>query len=116
MRECKHLEHKHGGKIVAIAAIGHDTIEGVGDWYYVGTVDFDGDGHRSVNVVIPAWALCYDGTEEGRAEWASLSKLLIDYLNDAGTWHDDRCTRKGRCYWWTPHKPTGRVEVAEVTQ
>lgn len=104
-----HLMHAHGGTILSVDAIGHNTIDGTADWWFECRVRFDGDQFVSLNIKVPPHALCTDGSPEGAEALQSLRRLMAEYLDAEGTWHDDRWTRDGRCYWWTPQKKAGRL-------
>lgn len=100
------LQHRHGGTITAVHAIGHDTHKGVADWFFVGDVQWL-DGSSSKRLRIAPFALGHNSTPAGEAECNRLHGLLTDYLRDVGTWHDAKRKRDGRVYSWTPKEPTG---------
>ena len=99
------LEHKHGGTITALTHIGHQTHRGVADWFFVGDVEWH-DGSKSKSIEIAPWALC--GTPE---EVAPHTRMLSEYLEREGKWHDTKSKRDGRVYSWIPDKPEGRVAL-----
>jgi len=104
----KGLMHRHGGDILAVAAIGHETYKGVADWFFVGDVKW-ADGTESKGHRIAPHALVY---EADNAEGRQLHLLLSDYLIRNGQWHDAKHKRDGRVYHWTPTEPNGSEPVA----
>jgi hypothetical protein len=105
------LLHRHGGEVTALTHVGHNTQEGVADWFFVGNVVWF-DGSKSDAVEISPMMLCADDAE-GHARVLRLSKALNEYLEGAGAWHDAKYKRDGRAYTWTPKAKTGRAELKE---
>lgn len=108
----KHLQHRHGGTITALYAVGHETFKGVADWFYIGDVRWT-DGTTSVRTRIAPFALCINGEDgdDARDEINAASDALNAYLCYVGDWHDAKHKRDGRVYHWTPHKPTGEQRL-----
>lgn len=105
-----HLQHRHGGKIVALHAVAHTTFKGVASWHFVGDVDWSDDG-SSRGVEIAPWAVCYDQANPvAKAEGDGVHQRMTDYLSKAGQWHDQKFHRDGRAYSWTPFDKDGREE------
>ena len=105
------LPHKHGGTIETITAIEHETYKGVASWEFRGRVTW-ADGTVSESAHIAPWAVCCDNAvDEQLALWRKLSKMLHDYLDKHGEWHDAKHKRDGRVYNWTPKKPKHSEEV-----
>jgi hypothetical protein len=102
----KYLEHKHGGRITEISAVGHDTYKKVAEWFYIGTVKWS-DGTQSADLRIAPWAVCYDhANPEARFEYDHMSDVLNEHLREKGKWHER--TPRGN---WTPTEKTGRTEI-----
>lgn len=106
----KGLTHRHGGIVTQVTHVGHETHGSVADWFFIGNVDWS-DGSASKAVHIPPFALCHDGTEEGRELCNDLHGRMSDYLARVGTWHDMKHKRDGRCYSWTPEAKSGSEAV-----
>jgi hypothetical protein len=87
----KHIEHRHGGKITEIGGISHrigkpEDGRSTDHWFYVGTVVWT-EGKASIGREIAPFELATD-TEEGRQEINLLSRALMEYLADKGTWNE----------------------------
>lgn len=105
-----HLEHKYGGSITSIDAVGHATNDGVAYWFYRGNVEWK-DGGKSVGTEIPPWAVCFDhDIPEAHAEYGTVSERLNGYLGEHGKWHDTKF-KKGYAVSWTPKKKEFSVAV-----
>lgn len=105
------LTHRHGGTITAIHAVGHQTIKGVADWYFIGDVEWQ-DGTKSKATQISPVAVCCDSAvDEQMAKWKRLHKVLNDYLESAGAWHEPKHKRDGRVFSWTPKAKEGSEPV-----
>lgn len=108
-----HLKHRHGGTITTVHAVGHETVSGVAEWFFLGDVQWN-DGTVSKRTRIAPFALGHDSTPEGNVECAELHGALTDYLSTEGQWHDMKHKRDGRAYSWTPHRPKGERQIAGV--
>lgn len=107
--------HRGGGVITSISAIAHDTYKKVASWHFIGNVKWQ-DGSASQELQIHPSSVCYDDTiQDSKIKVHGLMDELTDYLNHHGTWHDDKHTRDGRVYRWTPHKPEHREEITPVS-
>lgn len=96
------LQHKHGGRIVNISAVGHVLRNGVADWFYVGDVEWS-DGGKSENTEIPPYAVCFDQNDkDAQEEHSKIYRKLCDYLGEYGEWHDPKHKKDGRVYHWSP--------------
>ena len=105
-----HLQHKHGGRITAINAVGHSTYKRVAGWFYIGDVEWK-DGGNSVGTEIPPWAVCFDhDIPEAHAEYATVAQKLNDYLGEQGKWHDTKFVND-MAVAWTPKAKEFRVSV-----
>lgn len=106
------LEHKHGGKITDVLAIGHDTYKRVGSWHYVCRVVWE-DGSVSESAVVEPWAVVYDHENEAaQAEYRDLSKKLDGYLRSRGEWlQTPKVHPDGRVVHWVAHQPTYRLPL-----
>lgn len=112
--QIKHLRHKHGGRITALHAVGHDTHKKVAEWFYEGDVEWD-DGSKSYATQIPPWALCHGpSVDASLPELNEVSEALNRYLADHGEWHDTKFTRDGRAYSWTPKDKTGSTTLDAI--
>ena len=100
------LQTQSGGTIKRIKAVGHETFKGVADWFFIGDVAYE-DGGPEVERQIPPFAVCCD-SDEDKAELATIVARLSEYLRTAGKWHDQKETRDGRVYSWTPKQPKGQ--------
>jgi hypothetical protein len=98
------ITHRNGGDITAVHAVGHETWRGVADWFFICAVTWH-DGTKSERAIVSPNALCY---EEGNKLGAALNARLVQYLEDAGEWHEAKEKRDGRIYHWTPHNPKGK--------
>lgn len=109
------LEHRHGGTITELTAIGHDTYKGVASWHFRGNVQWH-DGSQSQDTEVPPMMVCKaEGAHDD--ELTHILSELTDYLQRNGRWHESKQTRDGRVYSWTPHKPSGREPLkANATQ
>lgn len=110
--QTKYLRHRHGGRVIDISAIGHNTYKGVASWFFVGHVKWQ-DGTESPRCEIEPSALCCiaaDG-EPGLIECEAFHSGLNDYLREHGRWHDMKAHRDGRHYSWTPHQPKNEQPV-----
>lgn len=107
------LKHRHGGDIVAVHAVGHETYKGVANWFFVGDVKWD-DGSESKRTRISPICLGHDGSEAGIARCNGLHAELSDYLVQRGTWHDMKRARDGTHYSWTPTEQDGEQAVEAV--
>ena len=103
--ELRFMMHKAGGRITKIETAEHKTIDGVADWFYRGTVEWN-NGGKSVGTEIPPWAVCYDpGNTCAKAEYTIISKRLTDHLNANGRWLDKmKEMRDGRMVGWISKK------------
>jgi hypothetical protein len=102
----EHLQHKHGGRITELTAIGHDTEDGNAFWFYRGNVDWP-DGGKSVDLEIAPWAVCYDHDDKAAdTEYDKVSEALATYLREQGAW-----TAKDLRPMWKPKTRTGRVAL-----
>lgn len=107
----EHLYHKDGGKVTAVHAIAHSTYKGIATWHFICDVEWQDGGHGRNHEVAPN-SLCYDHDNEvAKNEGDSIFAKLNGYLSTAGKWHEQRRTRDGRMYSWTPKKKDGRVEI-----
>ena len=97
----KFLEHKFGGRITEISAIGHETLEGVAEWFYIGRVEWS-DGSISKTAHISPAHLCCEDTPEAKQEYRFVTSAMSDYLAECGTWHEPR-KRNGMVYRWSPN-------------
>jgi hypothetical protein len=108
------IHHRGGGEITRVEAIAHSTERKVADWFFVCDVKWR-DGSESKAIGVSPVAICYDPDAEGaadaRARIDGLLNKLNAYLEANGTWHDDKHTRDGRVYRWTPHAPKGESKV-----
>lgn len=105
------LLHRHGGEIVRLVAIGHETRDGVADWFFVGDIRWQ-DGGVSRDREIPPTCVCTDGDDaRSVATCRGLMARLDQYLHDEGSWHDTKFKRDGRAYSWTPARKAGRLEL-----
>jgi len=106
------LEHKHGGKITSISAIGHETYKRVASWHYVGRVEWS-DGTVSERIRIPPYAVCFDHDDSASKEqYARLAQQLDLYLQAEGEWLDKpKHMRDGRLVHWVPKVPEYEVAV-----
>src|SRR6267142_5551727 len=101
--------HRHGGRVVSIAKIGHVTTgngkKGVAHWFYLGRVVWD-DASVSESIEIPPFALCVDDGDHlaADAEYKILSAKMSTYLIRAGSWDSKRSL-------WIPIKPTGEKPI-----
>lgn len=104
--QTKYLRHRHGGRIIAIDAIGHDTYKGVASWHFVGHVKWE-DGSESPSSVIEPFLICtvYEDGTAGTEECNAYLEGMNDYLREHGKWHEPKSARDGRRYTWTPTKP-----------
>ena len=101
--QTKHLQHRQGGRITAIHAIGHAMDRGVASWFYLGDVEWS-DGGRSAGLEIAPFCVCLDQSDPAaQAEYDAISTRLTDHLARAGVWHDMKRTKDGRGYSWTPN-------------
>ena len=107
--QTKHLRHKHGGRILAIHAVAHNTYKSVADWYFIGDIEFsDKPGVVVGNREIPPYAVCYDHENpEAKAEGDAVFKELNEHLLSKGVWHDPKHMKDGRVVNWTPKEKTG---------
>lgn len=103
------MQHRHGGTITAITHIGHATIKGVADWFFIGDITWQ-DGTQSRGREISPTALVYSNEAE-HAEIRALLAQLDAYLTDVGEWHEPKHKRDGRMYSWTPREPEGRRAI-----
>jgi hypothetical protein len=88
--QIQHLQHKHGGRIVSIDAIAHETYQRRASWHFVGKVQWT-DGSESEAAQIAPYALCYDhDNAEAAAECNSALGRLNDYLARNGKWVEGR--------------------------
>jgi hypothetical protein len=103
--------HRSGGEITAVKFIGHETYRKVANWFFVGDVKWR-DGSESKDCEIAPHSFCHDGTDPAAKDRIDeLMMQLNEYLQMAGTWHDNKHMRDGRVYRWTPHLPRGREAV-----
>lgn len=100
------LEHKHGGFIEQIYAIGHETYKRVASWHYVGRVMWR-DGSVSDRIRIPPYAVCFDHDDvPAKQQYTRLSEQLDMYLQAEGAWLDKpKHMRDGRLVHWIPKVP-----------
>jgi hypothetical protein len=106
------LMHKHGGTILSLHAIAHETHKGVADWFFVGHVQWD-DGTESPDARIAPYQLCCDADDAAADTTIRRAmRALVNYLGDAGDWHDAKHTRDGRIYHWTPKAKAGRAPLS----
>jgi hypothetical protein len=103
------MEHRHGGQIIAITGIGHDTFTGVASWFFIGDVKWR-DGSESKQMQIAPNEIC--GTQH---ECSPLFEKLNAYLTHAGEWHKMKHKRDGRCYSWTPRERRGFRPIQTIT-
>lgn len=106
--------HRSGGDVSNVTAIEHVTYKGVASWHYVGDVDWF-DGSKSRQLQISPGMLVHSDAPESQAAVLELSQKMSKYLDDNGTWHDSKTKRDGRCYFWTPNKPDGRLDLSTTT-
>lgn len=108
------IYHRGGGEITRVEAIGHNTYEGVADWFFICDVKWR-DGSSSQSIGVSPVSICYDGDEPDHAEAKARIDALLDklntYLGENGTWHDNKRAKGGRIYRWTPHKPAGELKL-----
>lgn len=107
------LKHRHGGDIVKVVAVGHETHGGVAEWYFIGEVQWS-DGTTSKDTQIAPFCLGHDSTPEGQALCNEMHGALAQYLGDVGEWHDQKRARDGRHYSWTPREKSGRRAIGGV--
>jgi hypothetical protein len=101
-----HLQHRNGGRITAVHRIEHSSYKRVAEWFFVADIEWE-DGGKTVEGPLPPWALCVvEDSPEARAEYATLTAKLNDYLADVGEWHDGRMVN-GMLVHWTPKEPKG---------
>lgn len=111
-KSTKHLMHRNGGRITEVSAIAHSTHKGVAYWFFIGNVDWR-DGSKSIDAEISPSCLVRDEDDDiGRREVDDLLRQMNAYLATVGEWHDQKI-KKGLAYSWTPHKPSGRVDVTD---
>lgn len=105
------IYHRHGGVILNVRAIAHETYRGVATWHYLGDVEWD-DGTKTENRQLMPHDLCIDqDDEEAQRALENLSAQLAMYLERHGNWHAPKHTRDGRVIHWTPHNKEGREEL-----
>jgi hypothetical protein len=106
------LEHKNGGRIAAVYAIGHETYKRVATWHYVCRVEWS-DGTVSERLRVAPYAICFDRNQEDAALFYDrLSEQLNDYLATEGTWLvKPKHMRDGRLVHWVPKVPDYEVAV-----
>lgn len=104
------LMHRHGGEILAVHAVGHDTDAGVADWFFIGDVKWN-DGTSSNATRIAPFCLGHDSTPDGEALCNEMHGALTQYLGEVGEWHGQKRARDGRYYSWTPREKSGRREL-----
>ena len=117
--QVSHLRHRWGGRIASIESIEHRTIDGVADWFYRGTIEWDdygtGIGKRrdSVATEIPPWAVCLDqDNPEARAEYDTFAEVLSGHLRKHGKWlAKGKQMKDGRIANWIPKKPQAVTPV-----
>lgn len=108
-----HLAHKHGGKITAITACAHATFKGVASWHFIGDVTWF-DGSTSTAVELAPWVVCYDSQDPAaKAEGDGVHAALTDYLGRVGQWHDQKRSRGGVMYSWTPFEKSGSFPLPD---
>jgi len=112
--QTKYLSHKHGGKIVSVTAIAHETYRRVASWHYIGDVEWS-DGSKSESTCIAPWAVCFDQKDDNaQREYGLLSEKLARYLETYGKWHDLKHTKDGRVYAWTPNDKQEIVSLVAI--
>jgi hypothetical protein len=110
------LLHKSCGRILAVHSVEHITEDGIAYWQFRGDVQWN-DGGLSKNVPIAPYQLISDPeSAQSKEECDCLLQQMNDYLHDEGRWHDMKHKRDGRCYSWTPKKPTGERTIVELTE
>lgn len=106
--ELKHTHHKHGGRILRIEKIAHETAKPAAGrsrdiWFFVGDVEWldrgDKKGGKSTGLEIAPYSLAYDD-EKNQTEIDELLKLLNDYLLANGTWCGPESGHEG----WYAHR------------
>jgi hypothetical protein len=94
--ELKETFHKHGGRIYKITAIGHTVYppkEGYSQdvWFYRGQVEWDDAPGKIYDHVIYPYHLCTnEGSKVGWDEINKISELMMEYLNEHGTWNRNK--------------------------
>jgi hypothetical protein len=106
------LEHKNGGRITAVHAIGHETYKRVATWHYVCRVEWK-DGTVSERLRVAPYAVCFDSDDtEAKAQFERINEQLHLYLTAEGEWLEKpKHMRDGRLVHWVPKVPDYEVAV-----
>lgn len=108
----QHVTHKHGGKIVDVYSVGHETHKGVADWFFLGKVEWS-DGTVSEGARIAPWALCADQKNaDAQSEINALLEAMNSYLRKHGAWHEPKRARDGRMVHWTPKRASWTQHIS----
>lgn len=91
------LEHKHGGKILSLDAIRHETYKGRASWEFIGRVEWH-DGSVSPEASIPPTVICCEDAPNNFELTVALA-ALNGYLVAHGDWTE----RNG----WIPREKNG---------
>lgn len=108
--ECKHLQHRNGGKITHLYEVVHETWRGVASWWFRGRVEWH-DGGVSDPAPIHPNAICTTDTPDSQFEVNAAMRALNEYLRTSGKWHAAKHKRDGRCYHWTPYASKGAQRI-----
>jgi hypothetical protein len=97
------MYHKHGGKILKITAIEHETYRRVANWWFIGDVQWSDAGRTQIGARIFPDQVQYDASDNGtgRIEVLAVMEKLSDYLHNYGEW-----TARGK---WVPTAKKGKV-------
>ena len=109
-----HLLHKHGGRIVEVAAVGHHTDhDGVPYWYLKCAVEWDdGKGISPRQYEIAPDRLAYDQTKhEANKEGSAVLDALSKYLRERGRWLKKGKWKGDKLIHWTPLKPEDELAI-----
>lgn len=104
--ETKYLEHKSGGRITKVHAIGHGTDANGAYWFFIADVQWY-DGTSGTRRQIAPGAMCYDhDIPEAHDEFNRLYAMLNRYLLELGTF-SEKASR------WVPVKRRGEVPLSD---
>jgi hypothetical protein len=97
------LQHRHGGRIVELSAVGHDTVQRHASWFFVGKVVWNDGGVSEAAEISPA-CLCRDQDDKAAcAELDAAMQAMNDYLAKHGKWTDRE---------WKPVAKRGKEVIA----
>ncbi len=110
-----HISTRFGGQVVEILETAHGTEDGVGFWFFVARTRYE-DGPLKDVAVGPQDICCDNSNPAAHAEMNEIMGAMNAYLLEAGAWHKMKSKRDGRCYSWTPKKPSGSKPIAEMIE